>query len=138
MKAKYIRESLEFQRGKDPKIVMGVGLMARIEDIVNDPDKLGDLIIKRDEEIESAMDIFLPEEKKKEIARMWLMNEFGIEKTEFKYLYYEEDEDSDETGGKGRVGYELQSYIDDGWELFWREDNYGQIVNILIRKENKN
>jgi len=131
MRARSVYESLEFERGQDPKTAMGIGIEAR----VNDPDEVDDLIDEIDQEIGSAMEMYLPEDKRKEIARMWLYN-----RHEFKVLTQSADDEEeiyDEYDKiiEPKINYEVADLEAEGWEVFHEENNFGQVEVILYREK---
>lgn len=133
MKAKFVFENIRFERGKDPKRTLEIGVNAKIEKIINDYELLNDLFVEIDQQINSAMEVYLPEKEKKEFARMWLSNLYdSLPHYEFKVLYREDGDDEDASGPK--IDYEVKELEKEGWKVFWEEDNFGQVETILYRE----
>jgi len=137
MKAQFVFENIRFERGQDPKTAMGIGVIAKIEDMINDEEQLDDIMNEMDQQLGAAMNVFLPEEEKKEIARMWLRNHYELPPyTEFKVLY-REDGDEDEEASGPKIDYEVKELESQGWKVFYEENNFGQVETILIREKLK-
>jgi hypothetical protein len=129
-----VRESLEFERGKSPKEAMNIGIIAKIENVVNDDDELEDLISEIDMQLGAAMGVYLPEEERKEMGRMWLRNHYKLPPYhEFRVLDREDDGDEEASGPK--IDYEVKELEKEGWRVFYDENNFGQVQTILVREK---
>jgi hypothetical protein len=132
-----LNESLSFERGKDPKSALNIGAISKINDIINNEDQLEDLINEMDSRLESAMGIYLPAEESKEIAKMWLSNLYeGLPHYEFKVLSQSSDDEDDNVvdSKSTKINYDVADLKAEGWEVFWEENNFGQIEIILTRE----
>lgn len=134
-----LKESVEFQRGKDPKRAMNIGVIAKINNAIEDDDTLDDIISEMDEELGAAMEVYLPVDKKKEIARMWLSNKYeSLPNYMFKVIY-QSDDDYEEPYDKfgdpiEPINYEIADLEAEGWKVFHEEDNFGDIQVILYKE----
>lgn len=132
MKARFVSEAIEFQKGIDPRESMRIGKAGEIDKIVNDPDEVEDLMVDISQALGSAMEIYLPEEKKKQMARMWLENAEGLKNWEFKtLLQHIEDEPEDEEFEK--INFEAKALQRKGWKILHIEDNYDVAEAVLYR-----
>jgi hypothetical protein len=140
MKARLVSEAIDFQRGIDPKDKMGIGKVAKINQILENPDEVEDLIITIDQALFSAMEIYLPEDKKREIARMWLEDVEGINDWSFKSIT--QGEEDEEVYGENDdwipIEEEVDSLVRRGWKLLHLEDNFDLKEAILYKEENVN
>jgi hypothetical protein len=131
-KALNVGESIDFERGKDPKEALKIG----IESQLNNPDRLDDILEEMSMYLGSAMEVYLPDDKRKEIARMWLLGTH-----EFKILDQSADEEdaTDEEGNliEPKINYEVADLEAEGWEKFYEENNFGQVEVIMIRNKDK-
>jgi len=134
-----ISESQNFERGIDPKKSLNIGVEAQINNAINDEDTLYDIINHMDEILGGAMEVYLPEDKKKEIARMWLSNNYeSLPHYEFKILYQSTDDEPvlDDDGEiiESPIDYEVSDLESEGWEVFHEEDNFGEVQIVLTRE----
>jgi len=138
-----VRESLEFEREKSPKEAMNIGISAKIENVVNDEEQVEEIISDMDQELGGEMDMFLPMDKKAELSRMWLSNNYeSLPHYEFKIIYQSSNEDPfDENTGEvleNPINYEIADLEAEGWEVFHKEYNYSGIRVLLIRETKNN
>ena len=58
MRAKKVSESINFQRGKDPKTSMGIGIITRLKDLIQNSDLKKDLGNMRDEDRDETIPLW--------------------------------------------------------------------------------
>jgi hypothetical protein len=140
---KIVRESANFERGRDPKKTLNIGVEAHINNIINDEEQVEEIIFDIDQELGGAMDVFLPPDKKKELARMWLSNNYeSLPHYEFKIIYQSSDDEPalDDSGEliEAPINYEVADLEAEGWEVLHEEDNFGEVQVVLIRETKNN
>jgi hypothetical protein len=132
MKALKVFENVSFQRGADPKRSLNIGAYAVIEKTISNPEEVNDLMAEIDQELQTAMEVYLPDRAKQEMARMWLSNQYDdLPHYEFSVLQRDQDEDDQFLPD---FHYGVEREIEEGWELLHTEDNYGQMEAILFRE----
>ena len=134
-----VYEYQDFERGKDPHEALRIGLRGRIDAAVSDPDDVDDYIDEIDSELNTVMQIYLPAEKREQMVRMWLENEFtGQEIWEFKHLDRADDADEEDIDYDDRndpIDYEVADLEAEGWEVLHTEKNFGVAQSILFRRK---
>ena len=133
MKARFVSESINFERGEDPRHTMGIGVEGKIRETLQNEDLLEGLIYNISSALGSALDVYLPEIERKELARMWLEDMYGVKNWEFKSIVeFGEDEEDDESYAD-QMDHDIKYLERQGWILLFLEDNYGQAEAILYR-----
>ena len=129
-----VSESVNFERGKDPKEAMGVGIESRLRD----EEYVDDMIIEFDREHGSAAQVYLPGDLRIKLVRMILLQEY-----EFKIVEEIDDEPAedsegyyevDEYLGPEQIDYDIADAESEGWELLHTEHNYDVAQAVMYRE----
>jgi hypothetical protein len=128
MKIQLVKESISFERGLDPKKVLGIGdprIVAKSRVGTVDYHIVKDYMEIKAVEIGGAFEIYLPIEKLEELYHLFHL----LDEKDIKIKGIDEDDMSYNTGYKKKI----RPWLDKGWEIFNKEDNYYYHEFILIK-----
>lgn len=124
----WIDESVRFERGKEPKEAMGIGIESRLKN----EDFVDDAVMGFDMKHGSAAQMYLPENLQIKLVRMILLQNY-----EFKVLDHileDAEEEEDEYLGPNQIDYDISDEESEGWELLYLEHNYDVAQAIMYRE----
>jgi hypothetical protein len=135
IKLKDVNESINFERGQKPYKSLRIGREAQAEKKVQDEDFVDDMIDGIDSKLETAMSMYLPYEKRKELVKRWILDSHEWKSLQQSEGDEEEIYDEFDKVIQPKINYEVADLEAEGWEVFHEENNFGQVEVILCREK---